>query len=235
MTDERRFTEEEVAEILRNAAELEHSGKSLSAGSTGLTLTELTEIAREAGISSEAMRRAVSRLDAPERQTRRIIGLPIGVGRTVELGRTISDDEWDRIVVMLREKFDARGVIRREGNFRSWSNGNLQVLLEPGVSGQRLRMKTFNQSAQTWMLTGVAMGGIMLLMALSALIKGTLGSPAFIASLTMMASMGAGLFGLGAFRLPGWARTRQRQMDEIAETVESQSLVMMNSGAPSNS
>jgi hypothetical protein len=31
------------------------------------------------------------------------------------------------------------------------------------------------------------------------------------------------------------AFTRQRHMDEIAETMESQSLVMMNSGAPSNS
>ena len=235
MTEERRFTEEEVSEILQNAAELEHSDKMLSRSSSGLTLTELNEIGREAGISPEALRRAVSRLDVPEQRVRTMAGLPIGVGRTVELGRTLSDDEWDRLVVILREKFDARGVIRNEGNFRSWNNGNLQILLEPGVSGHRLRMKTFNQGAQGWMLGGLGVLAAAVIMAIAGLFTGTVGDGGIGASSIGVATMGVGMFGIGALRLPRWARTRQRQMDEIAETMESQSLVMMNSGAPSNS
>ena len=235
VTDERRFTEEEVAEILQNAAELEHSDKMLSRSSSGLTLSELNEIGREAGISPEALRRAVSRLSVPEQRMRRLAGLPIGVGKTVELGRTVGDEEWDRLVVLLRETFDTRGVIRNEGTFRSWSNGNLHVLLEPGASGHRLRMKTFNEGARTLVIGGFVMGGMVMLMVIAALFKGVSWEPGFTTAIAALATSAAGMLGLGAIRLPGWARTRQQQMNEIAETVESQSLVMMNSGAPSNS
>jgi hypothetical protein len=235
VTDERRFTEEEVAEILQSAAELEHSDKMLSRSSTGLTLSELNEIGREAGISPEALRRAVSRLSVPEQRVRTMAGLPIGVGRTVELGRTVSDAEWDRLVVLLRETFDARGVIKHEGSFRSWSNGNLQILLEPGASGHRLRMKTFNEGARILMIGGLAMAGMVTLMVVAALFKGVNWEPGFTAAIGALAASAAAMLGLGAIRLPRWARTRQQQMNEIAEIVESQSLVMMNSGAPSNS
>ena len=235
MTDERRFTEEEVAEILQNAAELEHSDKTLSRSSSGLTLSELNEIGREAGISPEALRRAVSRLSVPDQRMRTMVGLPIGVGRTVELGRTVSDAEWDRLVVLLRETFDARGVIKNEGSFRSWNNGNLQILLEPGASGHRLRMSTFNQGAQSWMVGGVAMVAFAIIMVLTGIFTGTLASNGFGNSGSLVAAIGAAVFAVGALRLPRWARTRQDQMNEIAELMESQSLVMMNSGAPSNS
>ena len=235
MTDERRFTEEEVAEILQNAAELEHSDKMLSRSSSGLTLSELNEIGREAGISPEALRRAVSRLSVPEQRVRTMVGLPIGVGRTVELGRTVGDAEWDRLVVLLRETFDARGVIRNEGTLRSWSNGNLQIMLEPVAAGHRLRMKTVNGSAQSWMVGGVALVAFAIMMVLTGIFTGTLASNGFGRSGSLVAAIGAAVFAVGALRLPRWARTRQQQMNEIAEIVESQSLVMMNSGAPSNS
>jgi len=161
--------------------------------------------------------------------------LPIGVGRTVELGRTVSDAEWDRLVVLLRETFDARGVIKNEGSFRSWNNGNLQILLEPGASGHRLRMSTFNQGAQSWMVGGVAMVAFAIIMVLTGIFTGTLASNGFGNSGSLVAAIGAAVFAVGALRLPRWARTRQDQMNEIAELMESQSLVMMNSGAPSNS
>jgi hypothetical protein len=37
-----------------------------------------------------------------------------------------------------------------------------------------------------------------------------------VSSMGFLATMGAALFGLGALRLPGWARTRRQQMEEIA-------------------
>lgn len=235
MSEERRFSEEEVAEILKNAAELEHTDRTLSSASTGLTLSELNDIGREAGISPEAMRRAVSRLSAPEPQSRQMLGLPIGVGRTVELERTLNEDEWERLVVLLREKFNARGVVRKDGNLKSWSNGNLQILLEPTTRGHRLRMSTFNQGLQGWLIGGIAVVVMGLAMIVTGIVSGTLTDQGLGASGAAVAAAGVGLFGIGALRLPGWARTRQRQMDEIAETVESQSLVMIKSGAPSNS
>jgi hypothetical protein len=35
-----------------------------------------------------------------------------------------------------------------------------------------------------------------------------------------MATIGLGMFGLGALRLPGWARQRATQMDEVAARLE---------------
>jgi hypothetical protein len=71
----------------------------------------------------------------------RAAGLPIGVGRTVELDRPRSDSDWERLVADLRETFEARGMVRYDGPFRQWTNGNLQALIEPTPSGHRLRWK----------------------------------------------------------------------------------------------
>ena len=60
---ERRFTEQEVEEILKHAAEVQHSDRDLVKPSSGLTLAELNEIGREVGISPEAMSVAVKRVD----------------------------------------------------------------------------------------------------------------------------------------------------------------------------
>lgn len=217
---ERRFSEEEVTDILTRAVELQDSGAALPATRSGLTLTELKEIGREVGVAPEVIERAARKLDPGTAPTRSLFGLPLGVGRTVELNRTLTDEEWERLVVDLRETFDARGVVRSEGSLRSWSNGNLQVLLEPGEKGQRLRMRTVNGAAQGWTMASFALFAMLLAMAIFASLRGALFSDAFLAPATMIGAMGAGAFALGTLRLPGWARTRQRQMDEIADRVE---------------
>jgi hypothetical protein len=214
---ERRFSEDEVAEILKYAAESQESGKSLMPSAKGLTLSELTEIGREVGISPEAMQHAAQRFAGPDPATRRFLGFPIGVGRTVELRRKLTDEEWERLVADLRQTFDARGVVRQEGSLRSWSNGNLQVHLEPTESGQRLRLRTVKGSAQ-----GLIGGGIGLMSAAAAILAaavfpGVFDSGGFGMAVGMLAAGGAGMFATGALGLPAWARLRQQQMDEIAE------------------
>jgi hypothetical protein len=213
---ERRFTEEEAAEILKQAVEIQDSGTSLTAPPSGLTLAELQEIGREVGVSPEVIQLAARRIDPMPTATRTFLGLPLGVGKTVDLGRTLSEEEWERLVVDLRETFDARGIVKSEGSLRSWRNGNLQVLLEPGDSGQRIRFRTVNGGAQSWMTGSFAMIGIASIMAIAGLLRGTLGDPGSTTSLIMTSAIGVGMFGVGAMRLPGWARTRLRQMDEIS-------------------
>src|SRR5687767_272399 len=114
MTD-RRFNEAEVAAILEKAAEAQHTNSGQLPSGEGMTLAELQAIGSEAGIDPRLVAQAANALDKPGRPTSRsFLGLPIGVGRTIELGRRLSDDEWDRLVVDLRETFDARGTIRQE-------------------------------------------------------------------------------------------------------------------------
>lgn len=216
---ERRFSEEEVTEILRLAAEAESSDRSLVRAGDGLTLADLEKIGREVGISPSAMQQAVRKVGTSDQSTRRLLGFPIGVGRTVELDRKLSDDEWDRLVADLRATFDARGKIRQEGSLRSWSNGNLQVLLEPTPSGQRLRFRTVKGSAPGMIAGGLAVFGMAVVVAAAAVLNGTLGDASMLATVAGVGATGAALFGAGALGVPRWAQLRRRQMDEIAERV----------------
>jgi hypothetical protein len=61
------------------------------------------------------------------------------------------------IVVTLRETFEARGRLQRDGSFRQWTNGNLQALLEPSATGHRLRLSTRKSDVTPRVLIGAAM------------------------------------------------------------------------------
>ncbi len=70
---------------------------------------------------SPTCRRSVARLAFRVRlgaTSRTVLGLPIGVARTVDLNRRLTDEEWERLVVQLREVFNARGRTRTEGSLR---------------------------------------------------------------------------------------------------------------------
>ena len=216
MTD-RRFNEEEVAAILQAAAEAQYSGDRLLPSSGGLTLAELQSIGREAGISPELIEQSAQRLRPAQQPTRKILGLPLGVAQTVEFDRRLSDEEWERIVADLRETFEAPGVVRSQGSLRQWTNGNLQALLEPTATGQRLRMRTVKGNAPYL----IGLGSVVFTAATGALATAiatavTHDTGLMVTILTAMTG-GAGLFGTTALRLPDWARRRQHQMDEIAE------------------
>ncbi len=70
-----------------------------------------------------------------------------------------SDEEWERLVVDLRETFDARGIVRHDGALKQWTNGNLQVLLEPDEKGHRVRLRTTKGDARGMMVGGLVMFG----------------------------------------------------------------------------
>ena len=219
---ERRFTEDEVAEILKYAAEEQHSGKSLTAPNSGLTLAELNDIGSEVGISPEAMQHAVRKLGTETKPARKFLGFPIAVGRTVELDRKLADDEWDRLVADLRETFSARGVVRHEGSLRSWNNGNLQVMLEPTATGQRLRMRTLKGDARGLIGGGIGIAAVGSAFFTIASAAGALGDTGFLAAVGLLVTGGLSMFTVGAAGLPRWARMRQRQMDEIADRLVAQ-------------
>ena len=211
---ERRFNEAEVAAILERAAEAQHTGSRQLPSGEGMTLAEVQAIGSEVGIDPRLVAQAATTLDKVGRSTsRRFLGLPIGVGRTIDLGRKLSDDEWERLVVDLRETFDARGTIRHEGSFRQWTNGNLQALLEPTPTGHRVRLRTVKGNAVGWITGGLGIVGVVAVSAVAGGVGGDIGA---LSSLGTLGALGVMMFGVGALRLPGWARLRRRQMEEIA-------------------
>ncbi len=214
---ERRFNEAEVAAIFERASEEQQTGPRQLPSGEGMTLADLQEIGRDVGISPELIVRAATAIERGGRPTsRRFLGLPIGVARTIDLDRRLTDAEWERLVVDLRETFDARGTLKHEGSFRQWTNGNLQALLEPTETGHRIRLRTIKGDARGLMVGGIGIfvGAAALLIA--AAMRGGFADAGAFSSLGFLATMGAGMFGLGAIRLPSWARLRRRQMEEVA-------------------
>jgi hypothetical protein len=212
---ERRYSEDEVAAIFRQAAEAQQTARRQLTPGEGMTLAELEAIGKEVGLPPQLVAQAASALDVRGQVTsRRFLGLPVGVGRTVPLGRFLTEEEWERLVVDLRETFDARGTIRHEGSFRQWTNGNLQVLLEPTETGHQLRLRTVKGDSRRLMTIGLA---FVTLAGVTLLAKWATGGLADVVSgMVMLGAMGLVSFGIGALRLPGWARLRARQMEGVA-------------------
>jgi len=213
MTD-RRYDDDEVAEIFRKAAEGPQSLPHQVTGDAGMTLAELQDIGREAGLSPEAVASAARSLEIrPQSGVRRYLAMPIGVERTIELHRRLTEAEWEQLVVQLRETFNARGVVSANGSFRQWTNGNLQALLEPTANGHRLRMSTVRGGSMFSLNIGIGMIGMGALMAIVGGVAGHLGD--MWTGAAMMSAMGAGAVAVGGLRLPSWARRRASQMEAI--------------------
>lgn len=216
---ERRYNDEEVAEIFARASETEQATRhQLTSPNEGMTLTQLQQIGSEAGIAPELVAQAARTLDQPlQPQIPVFLGLPIGAARTVKLERRMTEEEWERLVVELRETFQARGVVRSEGSLRHWSNGNLQVLLEPDGDGQRVRFKTLRSQARPFMMMGLALTGVAAATFLAAVLGGQVPLTDALERTISMALIGAGMFAAGALPLRRWATLRQTQMDDLAE------------------
>ena len=219
MDPNRRYSEEEVSRILEDATEAQTHERYLPSARSGTSLAELREIALEVGIPVELIEQAASRLDRPAPAplaSPRFMGADIGVGRTVYLKRPLTDREWDQLVVDLRETFDARGQVRQVGNFREWTNGNLQALLEPTESGERLRLRTKKGSAIASMRAGAILMGVSALLMVLLFLTGQLATYAEVLGPAFMGLMGVGLFLSGRLGLSGWAATREAPMEEVA-------------------
>ena len=216
---ERRYDDDEIGEIFAKATETQAGAPLSKIPSDGLTLGQLQEIGREVGVDPAHISRAAAALGVRPavHPRRRYMGFPVGVARTAELQGTLTDRDWERLVVELRETFDAKGSVRREGSLRQWTNGNLQALVEPTETGERLRLRTTSSRLQAMLRLGsggLTLGLVFLMMAAF--------SDTFALSeigVAMAALFGVGIWGLGTGAVLSfpWAREREMQMEAIAE------------------
>jgi len=213
MTDERRYGEDEVAEIFELAASPAEKRRGPSA--SGFSLAELQAIGAEAGLAPERIAEAAAELEL-RRGTiprRTYLGMPVAVGRVVDLPRAATDQEWELLLADLRATFGAHGRDRSSGGLRAWTNGNLHAYLEPTEAGHRLRLGTLKSN-------GVALGSVGVFALLMGLVMvaylfatGEVGDAMILG---LVAAMGAAALGANALRLPRWAEEREEQMEVIA-------------------
>jgi hypothetical protein len=210
---ERRYTEEESSTIFHIAAQGPSTSSHHLSRADGLTLADLQAIGREVGIAPDAVAYAAQTLEVRQGGvSRTLLGLPIGVERRVTLRRRLTDEEWERLVVQLRDVFKARGSIKTDGSLRQWTNGNLYVLLEPTPIGDRLRLGSLNGGATASLRFGLVSLGAAAFFAIANL-SGHLADAGTIAGLV---AGGLLLLANGGLRLRGWARLRGRQMEDLA-------------------
>lgn len=217
MTPPRRYDEEEVAEILRRATETSAAPVSTGDRADGLTLSQIQEIGSEVGIEPARIEHAARSLVPAEDLggDARWLGARRSVSRVVPLKRDLTDDEWARLVVLLRETFDARGTVETVGPLRTWYNGNLHVHVEPHGDGHRVRIHTLKGNV----VEMSTVGGVFLFMAifigLLIFLKRGL-DPGLIMS-AVFGVAGLGVLGATRLTLPRWAAERTEQMESIAE------------------
>jgi hypothetical protein len=213
---ERRYTDEEVQRILASAVE---SDAALPGGSAdaGMTLAEIQGIAKEAGVSLASVSAAAAALDRvpPTPTSSRMLGLPVGVGSTVPLPRPLDDAEWQRLVVFLRDTFEARGRMEEIAGQREWRNGNLRVSIETIGDTAVLQMRTRKSNARALLGTGLALLS-------GAALGGTVavlghGTAAAMGNILSIGITGAALTGVGAIQLPAWSSARRKQFVAVAE------------------
>jgi hypothetical protein len=130
----RRYNEKEVSRLLKRAAQLQRSERSVPSP-TGLTLGELEEIAAEAGLDIASLRRAATELESSGTRGTSSLGLKIaGAPTRLLLERTLPfeapDQAFEELVPIIQVGTDTPGQLSQVGRTLSWSS---QAQANPGA------------------------------------------------------------------------------------------------------
>ncbi|MEO7503305.1 MAG: hypothetical protein ABIW94_11765 [Gemmatimonadaceae bacterium] len=121
---ERRFNEEEVALIIKRAAELQQTEQTENDPGNALSLTDVEQIAREAGIDPKLIRQAALGLDQPSTTIRPNpwIGSPTRIVFERVVDGEIPVEEFEPLIADVRRTFGDNGVPSVLGRSLAWSS-----------------------------------------------------------------------------------------------------------------
>jgi eukaryotic-like serine/threonine-protein kinase len=164
---ERRFNEEEVALIIKRAAELQQT-EHVEESDRALSLTDVEQIAREAGIDPKLIRRAALGLDQPSTTIRPSpwLGAPTRIVFERVVDGEIPIEEFEPLIAEVRRTFGDNGIPSVLGRSLAWSssgtarrkpqgrNLDVSVVVRGGVTTIRVEEELRN-------LAGGLFGGLM--------------------------------------------------------------------------
>ncbi len=216
---DRRYEEDEVREIFSLATTTGGNDRSLPDESGGLTLSEIQRIGKDAGIEPAFIAQAAAKLDARglPSPVQKSFGVPVGMSRVIPISRAPTDREWEQLVTQFRTTFGSSGQGTTSGGLREWTHGDVHIAIEPTEHGQQLRLSARNEAAVAVNGLGVVTGGMSLLTSAAVAAAGK--PEKVLAVLAMFGGMSLLAFATNLIRSPRWARTRQQQLDAIAERV----------------
>jgi hypothetical protein len=120
----RKFNDEEVALIIKRAAELQQTEQIEQDPANAMSLAEVEAIAKEAGIDPALVRRAASTLDQQTEKTRPspFVGAPTRLVFERVVDGEISADAYEPIVNEIRRTFGDNGVPSVLGRTLAWTS-----------------------------------------------------------------------------------------------------------------
>ena len=117
----RRYNEKEVADIIRRASELQL--QTTSESSTGMSLAELEQVAREAGLDPALVRRAATDLDTSVSDERPsvFLGAPTALRLERTLDGEIPAEEYEPMVLEMQHRLGLVGSATTLGRSLQWT------------------------------------------------------------------------------------------------------------------
>ena len=121
---ERQYSEEEVALIIKRAAELQQTEQTEPEPSSALSLIEVEQIAKEAGIDPRLIRRAALGLDQPAQTNRPSpwLGAPTRLVFERVVEGEVPSDEFEGIVAEVRRTLGQNGLPSVLGRSLAWTS-----------------------------------------------------------------------------------------------------------------
>jgi len=193
----RRYTDREIAVVLRRASEIEEAGG--PGGGGALSRVDLEEIAREVGISQQAITRALAELEHRREPGSLALGAP-RVRRAVRaVEGELNEDAMARLIRLVDERAEGNGVISEALGSVRWTSserfGSTQVSITPEGGETTIQVVEKSAGRLKGALHGVPTGWGLIG---AAGVVGTLGIAGAGAALIFVAGAGVGL---GAGRL----------------------------------
>ena len=187
----------------------------------GLTLDELQEIGRAAGLDPAHIAAVVAESETEAETQQTWHGVPVGVTRTRLLPDRVSDAEWEQIVDVLRAHYKMPGTAQQIGRRREWSASSTtayRVTVESRGDGDLVRVQAPASVRSAGILTGLGFSAAAIVMFLStALTTGELVGPALASA--PFAAFGALLYlsvlAMARFAAPREAARHEALLDRI--------------------
>jgi hypothetical protein len=118
----RRFNEKEVAQIIKRASELQQE-ESPAEPTSGMSLAELEQVAREAGLDPALVRRAATDLDTriTDQRPSAFIGAPTRLTLERTIDGEVSPDEYETLVLEMNRVLGLVGSASTLGRTLQWT------------------------------------------------------------------------------------------------------------------
>ena len=168
-TKERKFSDEEVALIIKRAAELQQTEQVEQEPGTTMSLAEVEQIAIEAGIDPRLIRRAAQGLERPQEVNRpsAFAGAPTRLVFERVVDGEIHVEDFEVLIAEIRRSMGENGIPSVIGKSLAWSSGfsgsrrrsvgrqvDIGVVSRGGITTIRIEEELSN-------LAGGLFGGIM--------------------------------------------------------------------------